>query len=176
MPDVEKGVDKHDAEHEASSIATAQPGQHLDTEPTAASEREFTIKARSQWELILRRFLAHKLAVVSLLVFVLLVLVSYLGPHVWHYTYADFTGDYSKGPSLKHPFGTDDVGRDILSRCVSGLALDLRVSVEVTGLSLLIGVTLGSIAGCYVIYYLAEKGGETFLHKRLSSGRVERAL
>jgi membrane protein YqaA with SNARE-associated domain len=36
--------------------------------------------------------------------------------------------------------------------------------------------TLGSIAGCYVIYYLAEKGGETFLRKRLSSGRIDRAL
>src|SRR5262245_45317313 len=36
--------------------------------------------------------------------------------------------------------------------------------------------TLGSVAGCYVIYYLAEKGGETFLRKRLSSGRIERAL
>jgi membrane protein YqaA with SNARE-associated domain len=36
--------------------------------------------------------------------------------------------------------------------------------------------TLGSIAGCYVIYYLAERGGETFLKKRLKSGQTERAL
>ena len=36
--------------------------------------------------------------------------------------------------------------------------------------------TLGSIAGCYVIYYLAEKGGEAFIRKRLRSGNVERAL
>jgi len=36
--------------------------------------------------------------------------------------------------------------------------------------------TLGSVAGCFTIYYLAEKGGETFLHKRLSSSRIERAL
>ena len=36
--------------------------------------------------------------------------------------------------------------------------------------------TLGSIAGCYVIYYLAEKGGETFLRKRLKPGHTERAL
>jgi membrane protein YqaA with SNARE-associated domain len=36
--------------------------------------------------------------------------------------------------------------------------------------------TLGSIAGCYVIYYLAEKGGETFLRKRLKEGHIERAL
>jgi membrane protein YqaA with SNARE-associated domain len=36
--------------------------------------------------------------------------------------------------------------------------------------------TLGSVAGCYVIYYLAEKGGEVFLRKRLRSGHVDRAL
>jgi membrane protein YqaA with SNARE-associated domain len=36
--------------------------------------------------------------------------------------------------------------------------------------------TLGSIAGCYVIYYLAEKGGEAFIRKRLRHGNVERAL
>lgn len=36
--------------------------------------------------------------------------------------------------------------------------------------------TLGSIAGCYVIYYLAEKGGEAFLRKRLRPGATERAL
>jgi membrane protein YqaA with SNARE-associated domain len=36
--------------------------------------------------------------------------------------------------------------------------------------------TLGSIAGCYVIYYLAEKGGETFLRKRLKEDHIARAL
>lgn len=36
--------------------------------------------------------------------------------------------------------------------------------------------TLGSIAGCYAIYYLAEKGGEAFLHRRLNAAHVERAL
>ena len=36
--------------------------------------------------------------------------------------------------------------------------------------------TLGSIAGCYVIYYLAEKGGEAFLRKRVRAGNIERAL
>ena len=36
--------------------------------------------------------------------------------------------------------------------------------------------TLGSIAGCYAIYYLAERGGEAFIRKRLKAGHVERAL
>lgn len=36
--------------------------------------------------------------------------------------------------------------------------------------------TLGSVAGCYAIYYLAERGGEAFLRKRLRAGQIERAL
>lgn len=36
--------------------------------------------------------------------------------------------------------------------------------------------TLGSVAGCYVIYYLAERGGEAFLRKRLKAGHIDRAL
>jgi membrane protein YqaA with SNARE-associated domain len=36
--------------------------------------------------------------------------------------------------------------------------------------------TLGSVAGCYVIYYLAEKGGEAFLRKRLRAGHIDRAM
>ena len=149
MPDVEKGVDKHDAEHEASSIAGAQPGQHLDTEPTAAPEREFTVRARSQWELILRRFLAHKLAVASLLVFVLLVLVSYLGPHVWHYRFDTLTTDYSQSPSLKHPFGTDDIGHDALAQVLRGSQKSVSIALIVSGLSTLIGTVWGAVAGFY---------------------------
>jgi peptide/nickel transport system permease protein len=51
------------------------------------------------------------------------------------------------GPSWSHPFGTDEVGRDVLSRCLAGLSLDLRVAVEVTGISVVVGVTVGAIAG-----------------------------
>ncbi len=36
--------------------------------------------------------------------------------------------------------------------------------------------TLGSVAGCFAIYYLAERGGEAFLRKRLRAGQIERAL
>jgi len=50
-------------------------------------------------------------------------------------------------PSSAHLFGTDDVGRDVFSRCLAALALDLRVAVIVTGLSVAIGIALGALAG-----------------------------
>ncbi len=52
-------------------------------------------------------------------------------------------------PSSAHWFGTDDVGRDILSRCLAGMALDLRVAIEVTAISVVIGIALGSLAGFF---------------------------
>jgi peptide/nickel transport system permease protein len=150
MPSVEDGVDKHDAEHETPSIAGAQPGQHLDEESAAtAPEREFTVKARSQRELILRRFLAHKLAVVSLAIFLLLVIVSFLGQHIWHYRFDTLTGDYSKAPSLKHPFGTDDIGHDDLAKVLHGSQKSVSIALIVALISTIVGTVWGAVAGYY---------------------------
>jgi peptide/nickel transport system permease protein len=52
-------------------------------------------------------------------------------------------------PSFEHLFGTDDVGRDVFSRCLSGLALDLEVAISITALSLFIGVAAGALAGYF---------------------------
>jgi peptide/nickel transport system permease protein len=50
-------------------------------------------------------------------------------------------------PSFAHPFGTDDFGRDLLSRILHGAALSLRVALVAVGISSVAGVTLGVIAG-----------------------------
>jgi ABC-type dipeptide/oligopeptide/nickel transport system permease subunit len=150
MPSVEDGVDKFDAEHEAPSIAGAQPGQHLDEESAATTpEREFTVRARTQRELIVRRFLQHKLAVISLAIFLLLVIASFLGQHIWHYSFDTLTGDYSKAPSLKHPFGTDDIGHDDLAKVLHGSEKSVSIALIVAVLSTVVGTIWGSVAGFY---------------------------
>ncbi|MEW5866639.1 MAG: nickel transporter permease [Bacillota bacterium] len=50
-------------------------------------------------------------------------------------------------PSLAHPFGTDELGRDVLSRVIFGTRISLQIGVLAVGLSLLIGVPLGVVAG-----------------------------
>jgi len=75
-------------------------------------EREFTVKERSQWRMALRRFMRHRVAVASLVVFILLVLFAFVGPMLWQYTYLKYTNDLSQPPTLKHPFGTDSTGFD----------------------------------------------------------------
>jgi len=51
------------------------------------------------------------------------------------------------GPSIAHPFGCDELGRDVLARLTTGARLSLAVSVGVVGLSLIFGVTVGGVAG-----------------------------
>ena len=59
--------------------------QPIVTPAARAGEREFTVVERSQWQQAFRRFLQHRMAMVSLVVFVLLVLFAFVGPHFWQY-------------------------------------------------------------------------------------------
>jgi peptide/nickel transport system permease protein len=54
-----------------------------------------------------------------------------------------------EAPSGTHPFGTDNLGRDVLSRTLAAGVLDLRVAITVTGISVLLGLVLGAIAGFF---------------------------
>ncbi|WNV75975.1 ABC transporter permease [Geodermatophilus sp. DSM 44513] len=57
--------------------------------------------------------------------------------------------DRLQPPSLQHPFGTDDLGRDILSRVVLGASVSLRVGFLAVGIALVVGSLIGLLAGFY---------------------------
>ena len=116
---------------------------------TPAPEREFTIAERSQFQLVLRRFRQHRLAVGSLVVFVLLVLLAYVGGALWQYDVDDFTPDNSVPPSLDHPFGTDAAGKDQFALVLRGTQISLQIAVLVALFSTLVGTVWGSIAGYF---------------------------
>ena len=97
--------------------------------PPPAPDREFTVKRRSQSSQVLRRFLQHRLAVISLAVFVLLVLLSVFGEQVWHYKSTDITDDLSLAPSAKHPMGTDSTGHDLLAQVLAGTRISILVAL-----------------------------------------------
>ena len=54
-----------------------------------------------------------------------------------------------QGPSAAHPFGTDDLGRDVLSRVLLGAQVSLRVGLVAVGISLVVGTVVGTLAGFY---------------------------
>jgi peptide/nickel transport system permease protein len=97
---------------------------------------------------ILRRLRRNKAAVFSLVVLALLALLAIIGPWVApHDPNKVALGLRLMGPSGEHLLGTDELGRDVLSRLIVATRLDLLASAQAVGLALAIGVPLGVIAG-----------------------------
>jgi len=77
-----------------------------------------------------------------------MVLLVFVGPMVWKVAIndIDFTARL-KPPSYAHPLGTDDLGQDLLARILYGGRISLAVGLAAMGMALLVGVTIGAIAG-----------------------------
>ena len=95
-----------------------------------------------------RRFCRHKMAVVSLVVLLTMVALVVFGPLVWKVAINEIDfGARLKGPSWSHPFGTDDLGQDIFARMLYGGRISLAVGLAAMAMAVLVGVTIGAIAG-----------------------------
>ncbi|MFH1079969.1 MAG: oligopeptide ABC transporter permease [Pseudomonadota bacterium] len=98
------------------------------------------------WE----RFLKNKMAVAGSLVVLLLFAVSLLAP--WIAPCDPSAIDLKQvlaAPSYAHPFGTDQLGRDVLSRMIWGARISLKVGFVATGIAILLGAILGAVSGYY---------------------------
>ena len=94
---------------------------------------------------VLRR---SKLALIGLAIVGVLVVLAIVGPTVAPYDPNDLNvRQRSLPPSLNHPFGTDDRGRDVLSRVLYGARVSLQVAVIAVGISATLGVLLGAVSG-----------------------------
>src|SRR5882672_6179640 len=102
----------------------------------------------SPWRETWRRYRRHKLAVVSAVLLLVLAAAVIFGPFVWRVgiNEIDFTARL-EGPSLAHPFGTDDLGQDILARMISGGRISLAVGLAAMMVSVLVGTLIGALAG-----------------------------
>jgi peptide/nickel transport system permease protein len=128
----------------------AAPTQEMPpTQDHAPVEREFTVAERSQARMIVRRFMHHKLAVISLIVLVLLFLLAFVGGALWHYKYNVYSNDLSASPSAKHPFGTDSTGYDTFAQVLRGTQRSLEIALFVAIVSTAIGSVYGAIAGYF---------------------------
>lgn len=95
----------------------------------------------------------NKLSLTALIILVLLIVGALLAPYIIPYPedLADATHTQIKlqAPSLDHLMGTDELGRDIFSRVVYGARVSLSAALAAVGLSLVIGIPLGAIAGSF---------------------------
>lgn len=105
--------------------------------------------ARSSQHRFWRRLRGERKALLGLIMVALLGLVAIFGPLITPYDPGADDFELFAAPSLDHPFGTDSFGRDILSRMAAGAQVSFTVGISVAALSMVIGVTLGLIAGYF---------------------------
>jgi ABC-type dipeptide/oligopeptide/nickel transport system permease subunit len=134
---------------------------HADDSPvdgiTTGADQEVT--ARSPLQLFWRRFRRDKVALTAAAFIVVLLIVAILagpitklagapGPNIQETNALDSFG-LPLGPSSKHLFGVDQIGRDVFSRTLYGAQVSLKVALIGTGCSVVIGVVMGMLAGFY---------------------------
>ena len=104
--------------------------------------------AYSPWREMWRRYRRHRLAVVSAFMLLVLVLTVLVGPFLWHVKINDIDIVAGmQGPSLAHPFGTDDLGQDLLARMIYGGRISLAVGLAAMLVSVFVGTLIGALAG-----------------------------
>lgn len=96
---------------------------------------------------VIRRFRHHKAGVVSFWVVAVIIVLALLAPLLAPYGPQEITSEFSAAPSLKHLLGTDQIGRDVLSRLLYGTRVSLFVGFMATVISTVLGVLLGLLAG-----------------------------
>ena len=102
---------------------------------------------RSLWQDALRRLRGNRLALFSAGAIIVLVTVFFTGPFWWPHDPAQQDWQLGlSGPSWAHPFGTDEVGRDMLARVMQGGRLSLSLGLAATFVSLVIGVVYGAVS------------------------------
>src|SRR6185437_5975704 len=136
-------------------VATVEAGAHTlagaaaGVELGGADAYGLSGEARSQWRIVLSRFLHQRLAMIGLCTFVLLGLGSVLVGHFWQFSYTDITNNLNDPPSWTNPFGTNSIGNDMFAQVMAGVQKDIEIALTVAAMAALIGVTIGAIAGFY---------------------------
>jgi len=106
--------------------------------------------ARSLWKDAWYQFTRHKLAMAGLVTFLFLVVFTLVGPIVYGTAVNDIDFTVSlQGSSAAHPFGTDDLGRDILARAMIGGRISIAVGVIAVLIAITLGLFIGAIAGYF---------------------------
>jgi len=97
-----------------------------------------------------RRLLRNRLALVGLIIITIMLAMAILAPVIAPYDpNFPFPGQSYAKPNAQHWMGNDDIGRDVLSRLLYGARVSLAVGILAQGLILVIGLTVGGIAGFF---------------------------
>ena len=121
------------------------------TSSSGATQAETAVRpSQSLLSITWRQLRRNPGAMLGLIIILLLIMVALFAPQIAPYDplRQNFRSALQP-PSVEHPFGTDDVGRDILSRVIFGTQISLRVGLVAVSISASLGVLLGLVAGYY---------------------------
>lgn len=107
-------------------------------------------KKQSEFARILKQLSKNKLAMLGLIIFLCEIFLVLIAPMIIPYDYAamDMTA-IQQGPSIKHLFGTDELGRDIFSRILYGGRYSITMGLLSMTISTSVGMTIGAVAGYF---------------------------
>ena len=121
------------------------------TTSTASIDRALTPQMRpprTQTQIIWHKFRRHKAAVLSGIVLIVMIIVCFGAPWIAPYEFdAIDLRNTRQPPSLDHLMGTDDLGRDMLARCLYGGRISLSVGMSAMLIAMFVGTAVGLFAG-----------------------------
>ena len=131
--------------------AGLQPQSQPESQPESQAELQNGLTrprshARDVWD----QFRSHKGAMMGAAVLLTIILVVVVGPFIWTIdaTYIDIRSRNS-GPTLAHPLGTDQLGRDLLARVMAGGRVSIAVGLTAILISIFLGTLVGVLAGYF---------------------------
>jgi peptide/nickel transport system permease protein len=120
------------------------PTQSNTNGPTGEGDR---LEKKHSSTKVTRRFIKHPGAIAGLVILSILVLAIFLGSFSPYSSVNSNVVDRLQPPSFQHPMGTDALGRDLLTRILYGGRISLAVGLMVVAITLVIGITVGAVAG-----------------------------
>jgi peptide/nickel transport system permease protein len=122
----------------------------VDYRSKSAAEALTAYPARTLWSDTWRRYCRHRLAMLGTVVMLILSVATLLGPLVYPVPIDEI--DFAvklEGPSVAHPFGTDDLGQDLLARILYGGRISMAVGLAAMLIAILLGMVIGALAGFF---------------------------
>jgi ABC-type dipeptide/oligopeptide/nickel transport system permease subunit len=134
----------------AAATSSAVPAE-VGTPTGGGPDREFTVKARSQRQLIVRHFLHNKVGMTGLVIFLLMLAFGFLGPFIHTRDYAtQNNAAHSVPPGTKgYILGSDAIGRDLLAGLMQGVQRTMFIVLLFVVIALPLGMLLGALSGYF---------------------------
>jgi peptide/nickel transport system permease protein len=131
-------------------VAVSSEPLSLPAQPRGAPSDAFVRRATTPWQAVRRRFIGSRTGVAGALVLLLVIAAAVFAGQISPYnpTRQDFRVE-RQPPSLAHLMGTDEFGRDVLSRVIWGAQASLQAGATAASIALGVGLVLGMVAAYY---------------------------